>query len=478
VRALLASGLVPRRVDPIAVGQYLTYQCVPAPRTIIENVHALPPGSWLTVDREGLVAERRYWDALEMTANTGEARDIDRTGASSVGARSSLPTLLREAAALHLVSDVPVGAFLSGGIDSSAVVALVRAAGKMPHTFSVGLSEQSYDETRYARQVAKLLGAEHTEILLRDRDMLDQLPDALAAMDQPTGDGINTYVIARAVRGAGISVVLSGLGGDELFGGYPSFARLDRWGMALEAWGHAPSGVRRLAAAVARRMGSGSIGMQKAAAMLESDGTLAAVFPILREVLSRQQRHALLTEPWRAAAESEADPYVRLLAEAFAGEGKLGRLACVSYAEMRTYMHDLLLRDTDQMSMAHGLEVRVPLLDHEVVECVMRLPDSMKRANGTPKRLLVESLDVTLPDEVTHRRKQGFTLPFEPWMRGPLQAICEERLRPDRLQAHGILRPDAVQNLWQGFLAGRSDVSWSRLWVLVTFEAWLDQVGL
>ncbi len=471
VRALLASGLVPRRLDGVALWEYLAYQSVPAPRTLIEGVRALPPGSWLTVESPGTISQGWYWNLLEQASPAARA-------ATAAESRRRIGELLREAVALHLVSDVPVGVFLSGGIDSSAVVALVREAGQCPRTFSVAFPERRYDESRYARQVAGRFDTDHTEILLRERDLLDQLPDALAAMDQPTGDGVNTYVLSRAVRSAGVKVALSGLGGDEFFAGYPSFTRLARAASCLGLWGHAPAALRSLAAKAVAALAGSSVSAGKVAALVESDGTLATVFPVMRQVLSLPQRRAVLTEDWVREVEDVPDPYARLLQAAYASAPWAGVLTRISYAEARTYMHDVLLRDTDQMSMAHGLEVRVPLLDHKLVEYLMGVPDALKRPNGAPKRLLVESLGPLLPEAVVRRPKQGFTLPFDAWMRGALARFCEERLSPERLGRRGILRPDRVGRLWQAFLAGRRDVSWSRLWILVVLEEWLERNGV
>ena len=478
VRALLASGLVPRRVDPVGLRDYLTYQSLPAPRTMIDGVHALPPGSWLVVDAAGHVVQQRYWDLLE--ASAGHASDT-----SLAASHQHLAVLLREAVAMHLVSDVPLGAFLSGGIDSSMVVGLMREAGHLPHTFSVVFSdsdsdsdsERAYDEARQARSVATRFGTEHTEILLREQDLLDQMPGAMGAMDQPTGDGVNTYVVAGAVRRAGITVALSGLGGDELFAGYPSFIRLARTARLFRAWGHAPHKVRSLAADAVRAFGRFSPGADKAAAMLAANGQLADLYPITRQVLSPRQRAALLTPAWSERLNGHGDPYVKLLRSAYRARPSSALLASISYAEGRTYMHDVLLRDTDQMSMAHALEVRVPLLDHVLVEYVMGLPDVYKRANGTPKPLLVNSLPGLLPEEIVHRPKHGFTLPFAAWMRGQLRAFCEERLGERGLGGRDIFQPDALRALWSAFLGGRSDASWSRLWVLVVLEEWLERNG-
>jgi asparagine synthase (glutamine-hydrolysing) len=471
VRALLASSLVPRRLDPLGLGEYLAYQSLPAPRTLIQGVRALPPGAWLVVDRTGRITLRRYWDLLENAAP-------EANGLSPADSRRRVADLLRESVALHLVSDVPVGAFLSGGIDSSAVVGLMREVGQTPHTFSVGFSEGAYDETRHARSVATRFRTEHTEILLREQDLLEQLPDALGAMDQPTGDGVNTYVVSRAVRATGITVALSGLGGDELFAGYPSFRRLSRTAHLFRTWGRAPDPVRALAAHAVQVLGHSSVGASKAAAMLASRGHLANLYPLTRQILSPGQRQALLTRDWSRPLQRHADPYVQLLEDAYRGSPHAGILSSISYAESRTYMHDVLLRDTDQMSMAHALEVRVPLLDHRLVEYVMGLSDTHKRPHGmTNKRLLVESLSGLMPEGIVNRPKQGFTLPFDLWMRDRLRPFCEERLGPRGLAGREIFQPDAVQALWAAFLDGRRDASWSRLWVLVVLEEWLERNG-
>jgi asparagine synthase (glutamine-hydrolysing) len=471
VRALLASGLVHRRLDPVALEQYLAYQSVPAPRTLIEGVSALPPGSWLTVDAEGALATGRYWDLLDRACP--EARD-----ATATGSRRHVGELLQEAVALHLVSDVPVGAFLSGGIDSSAVVALMREAGHTPRTFSVIFSETDYDEARHARRIAARFRTEHSEILLAEGDLLGQLPAALTAMDQPSGDGVNTYVLARAVRSAGITVALSGLGGDELFGGYPSFARLAAAQRSLRLWGHVPAGLRAGAASALGALSGASGRGRKLAALAASDGTLPMVLPLLREVFTGSERRALLADGRKKSPDEGHVAYARLLGTAYAACPEAGLLARISYAEARTYMHDVLLRDTDQMSMAHGLEVRVPLLDHSLVEYLMGLPDWQKRPNGIPKRLLVEALDGRLPDDIVRRPKQGFALPFAPWMRGALRGFCEERLAAGRIASRGLLRPEAVRRLWRAFSREGADGLWSRVWVLVVLEDWLDRHGV
>jgi len=471
VRALLATNLVPKRLDVTALWQYLSCQSIPAPRTLVEGVHALEPARWMTVGARGDLVQGEYWNML---AAVRDPRDW-----SHDEARRRVGDLLHDAVSANMVSDVPVGAFLSGGIDSSAVVALMREAGHTPRTFSVGFDEERFDESVHANVVARLFKTDHTHVQLTGSDLLAQLPHALQAMDQPTGDAVNTYVVSGAVRARGIKVALSGLGGDEIFGGYPSFARLGRIADLTRVWGRAPSRLRTLAAGAVRTLGRSSVLASKTAAVLESDGSISAMFPLTRQLLSTEQRFALMEPAILDRVTDKADPYDGLLADAYANAPGADLFAQISFAESRTYMHDVLLRDTDQMSMAHALEVRVPLLDHHLVDLVTSLPDTLKQPGGnTPKPLLIESLHGLLPESIVHRPKQGFTLPFDPWMRGPLRAFCERRLGDHGLAGRGLMKPATIQRLWQSFLSDGKDVSWSRLWTLVVLDSWLDAHNL
>jgi asparagine synthase (glutamine-hydrolysing) len=467
VRALLATDLIRRTLDEVALWEYLAYQSIPAPRTLIQNVRALQPGCWLLLKRSGAIDKGCYWDLLDNAAPEARA-------ASYAESKQKVRSLLEEATALHLVSDVPVALFLSGGIDSSAIATLAQQAGQSPHTFSVVFNEGSHNEAQYARQIASLIQSEHTEIHLTEEGILEQLPQALAGMDQPTGDGINTYVVSRAVSAAGVKVALSGLGGDEFFAGYPSFKRLSRASRYLRYWGLLPARARASAAKAVQLTAGTSIASAKVAALLASDGRMASLYTPLRQVLLPSQRRALLSEQFLSQVETAADPYLVGLDDALSRPAA-GLLSQISYAEARTYMHDVLLRDTDQMSMAEALEVRVPFLDHKLVEYLMGLPDDMKRSNGTPKRLLVESLNGLLPSEIVRRPKQGFALPFDSWMRGALRNFCEARLFSKRIEERGIFNPAEVERLWQAFLSDSRSVSWSRLWILVVILEWLEE---
>jgi asparagine synthase (glutamine-hydrolysing) len=469
IRALLASGVIERRLDPIALDQYLAYQSVPTPRTLVRGVRMLGPGRVAIARGADQFVEREYWDAIANA--TTDARSADRR---DVVVR--VHELLAESVRLHLVSDVPLGVFLSGGVDSAAVTSLMRQAGVTPRTFTIACPGTSFDEGPHARAVAQAFDTDHTEIVLDPNDMCRGLPRALDEVDHPSGDGLNTFLVSRAVRQTGIKVALSGLGGDEFFGGYPSFRRLGRLAPYGRLWGASPRGVRSAAAAAVRTLGRDSVSSTKAAALLETDGGLPQMFPVMRQMFSPTQREALLGRDFVRSAGDHRDPYVALLEDADARRGTLGTLSLVSFAEARTYMHDVLLRDTDQMSMRHGLEVRVPLLDHRLVEYLMGLPDDAREGGRGPKPLLVEGIGEPLPAACL-QPKRGFVLPFGEWMRGPLRDYCDGRV-VGSLATRGMMNAKALASLWQSFVAGERRTSWSRPWTLVALDAWLDETGV
>jgi asparagine synthase (glutamine-hydrolysing) len=469
VRALLASGLVAPALDERALWDYLGHQTAATPATLLRGVSMLEPGHVLDVTAAGPGTPRQYWNMLDAAAAAGTAP------VTAAAARDRVRAALVDAVVSHTVSDVPVGVFLSGGIDSGALVSLLRSAGVTARTFTVAVGDHPQDESAAAAGVAAAFGAEHTAIQLSEDACLEMLPEVLAAIDHPSGDGVNTWIVARAVRERGISVALSGLGGDEIFGGYPSFRRLGQIAPAAARWGRSPRALRRLAASVVRAGGGEGVAGVKLADAVESDGTLDALWPVTRQLFSVRQRRDLLPESrWPAG---DDDPYGALIRAAATSHPGADLWARVSHAEARAYMHDVLLRDADQMSMAHALEVRVPLLDHRLVELVTSIPAAIKR-HGRPKSLLIDSLPAPLPPAIRAAPKRGFTLPFEAWMRGALRPFCERQLGDDGLEGRRLLRPGAVRAIWQDFLARRSGVTWSRVWMLVALNAWLERHGI
>ena len=452
LRAILASGLVPRRVDSAAIAGYLTYGSVLEPETLI---HGRPHGT------------RRHRDARRCRADGRADRDVVRLAAvepasANASDRSEAAHAVRRALERsvdrHLVSDVPVAVFLSGGIDSSVIAALAaQQAGTSLDAFTVTFAEPQFDESAVARALARRYGIRHHEIPLGDGDLLDALPAAFAAMDQPSLDGINTYVVSKAVRAYGTKVVLSGLGGDELFAGYPSFRRA----RSLARYGRVPAPASRIAARLAAHLGG--LRGAKIALGLRRGRPADAAYAASRTLFSDAQVMDLCGG--RCPASDDAP-------------GSLTLLQQVSWRELTGYMRNTLLRDSDAFSMAHGLELRVPFVDREVAAAAFAAPDSFKLARGISKPLLVDATRDLLPDEVWNRAKQGFVLPFASWMRGALAAEVGTALGDaDRLDALG-LDGEATRAIWSGFLRAQPGVTWSRPWALYALVRWAAVNGI
>ncbi|MFT3885258.1 MAG: asparagine synthase (glutamine-hydrolyzing) [Flavobacteriales bacterium] len=461
VRALLATGLVPRQLDSDALVDHLRYQTVHAPATLLKDVRMLMPGHWLRW-QEGRITEQCYWNPV---ANARK----DLANVTAPEAQAQVRELLGAAVKKRLVSDVPFGAFLSGGIDSSAVVALMAQASAQPvHTFSVVFDEERFSEERYAHLVAEKYGTRHTAIRLRPEDMLRLLPDALAAMDHPSADGPNTFVVSKVTKEAGITMALSGLGGDEIFAGYEVFPRSLRL-MERNALTALPASLRKAGGHLLAALRP-SAGMDKAVELLGGPSfRLEHTYPLSRAVFTDPQVRELLHG--RPLPPNAVQAIVHRLLDREGGN-TLPVLSQISLAELATYLQNVLLRDTDQMSMAHALEVRVPFLDHGLVEYVLGVPDRLKYPH-TPKPLLVQAMGDLLPREVVDRPKMGFTLPWADWMRGALKTFCAERLVA--LPERAPLSDAAVQHLWRRFLAGDPRMPWSRIWHLVVLADWLER---
>ncbi|MDB4948969.1 MAG: Asparagine synthetase [Gemmatimonadetes bacterium] len=455
LRAVMASGLVERRRDPAALVGYLMLGSVPNPLTPWAGVRSLEPGCTWTIPLDGtggLPDASRYWRLPE-----GGAGD----GPSAEEAGERVAELLAESVAMRMVSDVPIGAFLSGGLDSSAVVALMRASTTgVIRTCSMVFEEAEFSEAPYARAMADAAGADHWERVVTAAEFAAHLDGALDASDQPTVDGINTYFVSQTARQAGLTVAMSGLGGDELFGGYGNtFGGVPRLLSAVAAARSVPGGGALASALLGLHPARERTAKVRDA--FRRPPSRASAYLACRGLFSPSQVRALVRpEVWEAAA-AGFDPVAHLGGLAGSPNGPV--FNWVSRAELGSYTHQQLLRDTDAMSMAHSLEVRVPLLDHRLVEYVLRLPPAAKTAGAGPKPLLTRAVGALLPPEVlAPRPKQGFTFPFQPWLRGPLRARVREALdqRPD----YGMLRRDAVERTWRDFQAGR--LHWSRVWAL------------
>lgn len=462
IKGILASGMITPRLATQNLPNYFRYQTVTTPETLVDEVVMLAPGIQRIYRKNLPPEEVVYWRPSSWP-------DLEKKVDNWPGA---VRNALRQAVERQLVSDVPFGVFLSGGIDSSAIVALMREVSPArPHTFSVTFNNGIFDESSYARHVAELFDTEHTEIRLRPSDFLDMLPTALDALDHPSGDGPNTFIVAQATKQAGISMALSGLGGDELFCGYSIFNQartLQRY-----AWLNTiPYPVRAGLGKVGTWIQPGIASQKMAAVLSQVRVNPLGAYPLYRQVFQDDQIKEILGYSPLPGNRLVTSLQVWESEAWFAALPLLGK---ISVAEMRTYMHDVLLRDTDQMSMAHALEVRVPLIDQDLVSIVLSAPDNIK-IGSSPKPLLVAAMADLLPERITHRPKMGFTLPFAQWMQQELQDFCWQRLQ--RLAERPAFQADVIHQYWRRFLAGDPYLSWSRLWLLVVLEHWLDHHGI
>lgn len=461
VNALAASGVAALEIDPAAVANYLAWLAVPAPRTIYRDVFSLRPGERATF-RDGKFETKTTWSfATIPTAQACTSRDEFV---------HELRVRLDDTIRAHVIADVPVGAFLSGGLDSAAVVGLMtRATGTRLKTFSIDFAEAGYSEGNAAAETAAHFGTEHRTTTLTGAEVARDIERLLGALDQPTGDGINTYYASRAARAGGVTVALSGLGGDELFGGYPSFQNVPRLARWLPVWRGVPG-------AAIRHLRTGDTRRRKLADMLEHARNPHELASLQRQVFSSETRRSLLApEAWPEAA--GASPFHPELPRLTQELRDAGLFELVSAWELRTYMADVLLRDSDVMSMRHSLELRVPFVDRPLLEWLWRQPTALKYDAREPKAVLRAALGDVLPPHLAAGPKRGFALPFALWMKRELRPFLDETFSDASVERSGLFARDAVQSLWRGFVAGNDTREWSRVWSLAVLIAFVNRRG-
>ncbi|MGA2389089.1 MAG: asparagine synthase (glutamine-hydrolyzing) [Candidatus Sulfotelmatobacter sp.] len=473
VRTLLQTGLVPRRIDSAGLLNYLTFGSVCDPNTLIQNVTALRAAHFLTW-QGGRVVEEEYFDLLDPTSEfTADSAPEQRDEVEA-----NISAMLDEVVRMQLVSDVPLGVFLSGGIDSSALVGILHRNGIQPSTFSIVFRESEYSEAQHSRAVARHFHTDHHEITVSQSDLFAAIGPAVQAMDLPTIDGVNTYFVSQHTRAAGVKVALSGLGGDEMFAGYSSFRTVPRMERFTDLWKQVPSLASRPLASAFAAAAPSSDQNRKLTALAEDDESVIHPYFLSRMVFTPEQQSELLTaRATHGVSGSEASARAEIpLLDSLNRAQHLDAINRVSYLESRSYMLNTLLRDSDSMSMAHGLEVRVPLIDHHLARRILALPgssklDSRKMDSRTPKPLLVRALGGTLPDSIVHRTKQGFTLPFDQWLREDLRGVMEDSLSAIGSSPLGsYINERAARRVFTDFLKGHT--SWSRPWSLHVLESW------
>jgi asparagine synthase (glutamine-hydrolysing) len=487
LKALRAHPDCPSRVDRAALALFLRDGYVPAPFTIYEGLRKLPPGCFVQIQDRVAGPVTPYWRAADV-ASDGASRQIPLSDEEAI---EELDARLADAVVRRTIADVPLGAFLSGGIDSSTIVALMQRQSARPvHTFTLGFAVPGYDEAEAAKAVARHLGTVHTEAYVTPDDAREVIPDLPRMFDEPMADSsqIPTFLVSRLAR-QHVTVALSGDGGDELFGGYNRHVWADslwrrgqrvpravRRAMAAaltslgpERWDQAYAAFERWLPADLRQRHPGDK-VHKVAAVLDAEGPDA--------VYRRLSAHWSEPAPLAASASAGAPAGVPSAdASTWAGEQcAAARVAALPermmFADLVSYLPDDILAKVDRASMAVSLEVRAPLLDHRLIEWAWRLPRTLRRRDRQGKWILRQVLYRYVPRELVERPKSGFAVPIAEWLRGPLRAWAEELLEESALRQEGYLDPAPIRRAWADHLAGRRNEA-ARLWTVLTFQAWL-----
>jgi len=450
VKALAAVGFGDA-LEPRAIDGFLTFGSVPEPLTMYRGIYALPAGTIFELDLATLTSQtRRYWtNPFLQAGETSTEPDLDR-----------LEALLRDAVQCRLVSDVPLGVFLSGGIDSGSLVSAGSKNLSRPlRTLLVDFPEQEFSERFFAQKIADRFGTSHQVILLNESAFKKELPSALAAFDQPSLDGMNSYFVCQAARQSGLTVALSGIGADELFAGYPSFRR----GPLAINLQRLPTPFRRVVAAVLAH--GDSVAMGKGADLLRSPLAMEDVYGALRSVFLENWRQRLLGRTTTSAGD-----WVRAAAPDLDSRDPIN---AISGLELELYLKNTLLRDMDVLSMSQSLEVRGPFLDHRLVEEMAKLSGRAKLASGTNKPLLLRTLARDLPGECVLRPKRGFAFPWQKWIQGALAPEMKKVFESGSQQWDALgIDAAAARSCYAAFREGREGIRWGHVWSLFMLQQW------
>jgi asparagine synthase (glutamine-hydrolysing) len=465
IKSILQCPDIRKTLDPDSLNQYLTYEYIPSPSSIFKEIRKLEPGHWLTL-KDGNIRIQRYWNYIPKPEAWDEKSASER-----------LRELLRDSVRMQLVSDVPLGAFLSGGIDSSIVVSLMAGLMDRPvKTFSIGFQESSYNELKYARAVARKYSTEHHEFMIRPQ-ALDLTEKLIRHLDEPFGDFsiFPTYLVSKMARDF-VTVTLSGDGGDELFAGYDTYRahRFDR-----RVYHRLPKFVK---SQVLDRLARGLSPSRKKKGVVNSFKRFVQGTRLPKELaharwmvfLSTEERRALFTPETLERLRPEL-PYETILRHGREAQGT-DDVARNGYIDLKTYLVDDILVKVDRMSMAASLEARVPYLDHRVVEFALSLPPGLKMKGFQTKFLLKKTFWNDLPAEVQNRDKQGFSIPIKNWIRGELKPMMLDLLSEKRIREQGLFQPSTVSGLVREHLEGTENHS-HKLWALMVFEQWFELYG-
>jgi asparagine synthase (glutamine-hydrolysing) len=465
LKAIMAYPSFPRVVDPVSFMKYLFFEFIPCPHTIFKDTKKIPAASYLIRDNKGIEV-RQYWSPFD--PQRGE------NNLSEVEAEMRIKDLLKESVKRRLISDVPLGVFLSGGIDSSTITALAQkeVPGKIK-TFSIGFEDPSFDESKYASLASKYIGTEHHEQMMTPQDLLDLVPNLPDILDEPMADAsiLPTYLLSKFTR-SHVTVALGGDGGDELFAGYPTYL------------------AHKFASKYERYLGEFHPIIRFLGNLLPvSDNNISFDFKVKKFLSGIGYPEGIRNSIWLGSfpfSENEKvlSPEIRgqfnrdqLVEEMFFYEGEYlydDRITRLQYLDLKLYLQESILVKVDRASMACSLEVRAPFLDHELVEFIMGLPSEWKLKGFTSKYILKKAMKNWIPDEVINRPKKGFGVPIAKWVKGPLKELFEDLLSFDRIKREGFLNPEYVTDLLQDHLVNKRD-NRKQLWTLLVWELWVNR---
>lgn len=481
MKSLLSSGLIDRQFDPEALRLLLTYGSITQPLTAIKGVRMLPPGHRLIIE-SNVERLEKYWQLNIEKADEFKNKPYDELV-------KMVRRKLEESVKMQMISDVPIGAFLSGGVDSAVLVALMaKSIGGKVKTFSVGFEAEgkAIDETDASKKIANHIGTDHSRVVVTGQEVRNKIKHIVASLDQPSVDGINSYFVAQAAKPA-VTVSISGTGGDELFAGYPWFINMLRYHHRNL------NPIYRLMVQIIANVAQLKIfNYLPVGKPLRAIGKLRGWSGFLHkfareyQVLGTEGAAAILSPQFGQDAQIYRDPVEDIsLADELPRGSVIQRVSALT---LRSYTQNQLLRDIDATSMAHSLEVRVPYLDTELVNLILALPDNTKLSDKSylinpalatyrqtgAKRILIDAVRDLLPDDIDLQKKSGFGMPFTAWLKGPLRDILDDALSPATVIQRGFFKPQKVTQLKNNFLQGRAH--WSAVWILMITELWCREI--